>query len=276
MPSWFSKAFAGGKKKSAADDTPKEEVIERRNPILDIEEDEDEAQDDGPKLRGERNIIEPTILLAKEERGPDLEHIAIKAKLAEDRRSCTLLIDRPILERYSAWFTRPEDAADSPLAQAIFALKGIGQVTIHGMTIVIAADHSMDIPWVEQAGKVAEIVREHLKAGKPVVTPDFFESLPSEDAISTKLDTLIKTVINPEIAGHSGAISLERVEGNTVFIQMMGGCQGCAASDITLKQGIHTTFKEAVPAIGAIYDETNHSAGDNPYFSELPAEMGHA
>ena len=275
MPSWFSKAFAGGKKnKPTEEEPPKEEKIERRNPILDIEEDEDDAHDDGPKLRGDRNIVEPEIIVEKEDRSEDVSQIGIKAKLAEDRRSCTLLIDRPVLEKYSAWFMNPEDAADSPLAQSIFALKGIGQVTIHGMTIVVAADHTMDIPWVEQAQKVADLVREHFKAGKPVVTPDFFESLPPEEQISDKLEKLIETVINPEIAGHSGAISLERVEGNTVFIKMMGGCQGCAASDITLKQGIHTTFREQVPAIGAIYDETDHAAGSNPYYNELPAGMG--
>jgi Fe-S cluster biogenesis protein NfuA len=68
-------------------------------------------------------------------------------------------------------------------------------------------------------------------------------------------------------------VTLERVEGNTIFLTMGGGCQGCAASSITLRQGIHTTFRRAVPQIGAIYDETDHTAGTNPYFTQLPAGM---
>jgi Fe/S biogenesis protein NfuA len=57
------------------------------------------------------------------------------------------------------------------------------------------------------------------------------------------------------------------VRGNSVYISMGGGCQGCSAADQTLKQGIHQAFRNAVPQVGAIYDETDHSAGTNPYFS---------
>jgi hypothetical protein len=36
---------------------------------------------------------------------------------------------------------------------------------------------------------------------------------------------------------------------------------------LTLKQGIHTSFRTAVPKVGAIFDETDHTAGLNPFFS---------
>ena len=79
--------------------------------------------------------------------------------------------------------------------------------------------------------------------------------------------------INPGIASHSGVVTLERIVGNSVFLTMGGGCQGCAASEITLRQGIHNTFRSAVPQIGGIFDVTDHAAGSNPFYSELPAGM---
>ena len=78
---------------------------------------------------------------------------------------------------------------------------------------------------------------------------------------------MIDTEVNPGVAGHGGNISLLAVKGNSVTIQMGGGCQGCSAADLTLKQGIHTSFRTAVPKVGAIFDETDHTAGLNPYFS---------
>ena len=48
---------------------------------------------------------------------------------------------------------------------------------------------------------------------------------------------------------------------------MGGGCQGCSAADVTLKSGIHRAFRDAVPRLGAIYDDTDHEAGTNPFFS---------
>ena len=47
---------------------------------------------------------------------------------------------------------------------------------------------------------------------------------------------------------------------------MGGGCQGCSAASVTLRQGIHGTLRERVPEVGAIYDDTDHAAGLNPYF----------
>ena len=38
------------------------------------------------------------------------------------------------------------------------------------------------------------------------------------------------------------------------------------AADVTLKEGIHRSFRDAVPGVGAIYDDTDHAAGENPYF----------
>jgi len=278
MPSWFSKVFAGDKAKAKPISTPKDEVIETPNPILAAnDEDEDTYEDDGgPKIRGERNVVQPEVVVEDAEMSGYSERIAIKAKITPDRKSCVFMVDRPVLEGYSAWFPTPEEAADSPLAQALFAHKGVWQVLVLGTNITVTAGPDMDKPWPEMAKDIGQTIREHLMAGKPVVTPDFLEGVPTEEQITDKLDMIVQTVINPEIAGHSGAISLERVEGNTVYIKMMGGCQGCAASDITLRQGIHTTFREAVPQIGAILDETDHASGDNPYFKKLPPEMQNA
>lgn len=112
-----------------------------------------------------------------------------------------------------------------------------------------------------------------MEAGLPVFTEEFISGIPPEMDIRDKLQDVIEREINPGIAAHSGAITLDRIEGNTVFVQMMGGCQGCAASAVTLRQGIHRSFRDAVPNVGAILDVTEHTAGTNPYYTELPAGM---
>jgi Fe/S biogenesis protein NfuA len=47
---------------------------------------------------------------------------------------------------------------------------------------------------------------------------------------------------------------------------MSGGCQGCAASAATLRQGVERMVKEEVPEIREIVDITDHTAGSNPYY----------
>jgi Fe-S cluster biogenesis protein NfuA len=97
--------------------------------------------------------------------------------------------------------------------------------------------------------------------------------MPSEEEIRDALQGVIDREINPGIASHSGVIKLNRVVGNTAYITMGGGCQGCAASKITLRSGVERSFRQAVPALGALLDETDHAAGVNPFFQELPSGM---
>jgi Fe-S cluster biogenesis protein NfuA len=78
---------------------------------------------------------------------------------------------------------------------------------------------------------------------------------------------LLATQINPSVAEHGGHIALIDVKPETVYIRLEGGCQGCGMADVTLKNGIETAIKQAVPAITAVLDVTDHAGGDNPYYS---------
>ena len=88
----------------------------------------------------------------------------------------------------------------------------------------------------------------------------------SED-LKTKVQELIDSMINPAVAGHGGFVELVDVQDNRVYLQMGGGCQGCGAADITLKQGIERLIKEEIPEVAEVLDATDHSAGTNPYYT---------
>jgi Fe-S cluster biogenesis protein NfuA len=79
---------------------------------------------------------------------------------------------------------------------------------------------------------------------------------------------VLDTMVNPGVAGHGGSVSLERVEGDAAIIRLHGGCQGCGAADITLKQGIERMIMEQVPEIKRVLDATDHEAGENPYYAK--------
>lgn len=77
---------------------------------------------------------------------------------------------------------------------------------------------------------------------------------------------ILETQINPAVAAHGGHIALVDVEGDTVYIRLEGGCQGCGMADVTLKQGVEVEIKRAVPSIAHVLDVTDHQDGDNPYY----------
>ena len=85
--------------------------------------------------------------------------------------------------------------------------------------------------------------------------------------LKTRVQELIDTMINPAVAGHGGFVELIDVQDNRVYLTMGGGCQGCGAADVTLKQGIEKAIRSLAPAVGEILDTTDHAAGRNPYYA---------
>ena len=74
--------------------------------------------------------------------------------------------------------------------------------------------------------------------------------------------------INPALAAHGGFASLVKVEADTiVHVLMGGGCQGCSMSAMTLTEGIKTAIVEAIPEVTEVIDATDHSAGENPFYT---------
>ena len=66
------------------------------------------------------------------------------------------------------------------------------------------------------------------------------------DRIEQTLDTL-----RPYIASHRGhveVVDFDESDG-TLLLRLGGTCHGCAASTITLKQGIELRLREAVPEV---------------------------
>ena len=89
--------------------------------------------------------------------------------------------------------------------------------------------------------------------------------------LTTKVQELIDSTINPAVAGHGGFVQLIDVKDNKVYLQMGGGCQGCGAADITLKAGIERLIKEEIPEVAEVLDTTDHAAGRNPYYTPSKA-----
>jgi Fe-S cluster biogenesis protein NfuA len=72
--------------------------------------------------------------------------------------------------------------------------------------------------------------------------------------------------VNKSIANHGGKISILQVLQGKLYISMSGGCQGCASSQVTLRQGLEVMLKRVAPEIEEIVDTTNHAAGKKPFY----------
>lgn len=91
--------------------------------------------------------------------------------------------------------------------------------------------------------------------------------IPAPDGpIAERVREVLNDQVNPAIASHGGAISLIDVKETEIYLEMTGGCQGCAMSKLTLRQGVERMLRQAIPELTAVHDITDHASGSNPFF----------
>ena len=141
-----------------------------------------------------------------------------------------------------------------------------------GLAIVVPAD-SVD----RIRGATLDLSRNLLNPGWTITNPNVPSPSPAVGGqmpqnlelsgdVPERIEQVLAQVINPSIASHGGRAELVGVEGETAFLRLSGGCQGCGMAQVTLSQGIQVAITESVPEIKQVVDVTDHASGDNPYF----------
>ncbi len=96
----------------------------------------------------------------------------------------------------------------------------------------------------------------------PKVSPD--------SPMDEQINYILYSDINPGLASHGGEVKLvelvEEEAGTIAILRFGGGCQGCSAVDMTLKDGVEKTLVERVPGLAGVRDVTDHSVRENAYF----------
>jgi Fe/S biogenesis protein NfuA len=79
---------------------------------------------------------------------------------------------------------------------------------------------------------------------------------------------VIDDEVNPALSAHGGFVTFVGHDGDgRVYLTMGGGCHGCSMSRMTMLQGVQAMIKDAVPGIDKVIDATDHSTGENPFYS---------
>lgn len=156
-------------------------------------------------------------------------------------------------------FTNDEEAAASPLAEALFSLGDVTGVFFGRDFISVTAGPGVD--WGQLKPQVVAILLDHFVSGAPLFSgPDASGiAVPAEDAdieadpadadIVAQIKELIETRVRPAVASDGGDIIYRGFREGVVYLSMQGACSGCPSSSATLKQGIEGLLKHYVPEV---------------------------
>jgi Fe-S cluster biogenesis protein NfuA len=63
---------------------------------------------------------------------------------------------------------------------------------------------------------------------------------------------LLDDMVRPALQSDGGDITLVKVENNDVFVRLVGACQSCPSSVMTMKNGIERLMREELPNFGEL------------------------
>ena len=141
--------------------------------------------------------------------------------------------------------------------------EGDVQVDMGDFLVLVSGESAEDLE-----GATVDFVERVNESGFEVRPPTRSPKVPGppQGELATKVKEVLNAQVNPAVSAHGGEIVLVDVKGSEIFIEMAGGCQGCALSRMTLKQGVERMVRQAVPEITAVHDVTDHTSGDNPFY----------
>lgn len=157
-------------------------------------------------------------------------------------------------------FRDEEDAAASPLAEALFSLGDVTGVFFGRGFVSVTAGPGVD--WSALKPQVVAILLDHFVSQAPlfhapsasgIAVPadddaDFGDD-PADADVVAQIKDLLETRIRPAVANDGGDIAYRGFRDGVVYLTMQGACSGCPSSTATLKQGIEGLLKHYVPEV---------------------------
>lgn len=198
---------------------------------------------------------------------PDPRSIKIRGEFTADPAVCNFLIDRPVLQDWTLIFRSVDDGLGSPLIDELFKVEGVAKVQVHNDRITVTKD--VDLDWPLLARNIVPAIRRGLTSGSSPISSDAIEAVrsASPEDLASRIEELFAKHINPALDSHGGWVKLIKIQDRDVYIEMGGGCQGCSASQMTLRHGIESSIREIAPSVREVIDVTDHAAGANPYYT---------
>jgi Fe-S cluster biogenesis protein NfuA len=178
----------------------------------------------------------------------------IQTEATPNPATLKFLPGRAVLESGTLDLRDRDEAAQSPLAEQLFAVHGISGVFFGSDFIAVTKDDAGE--WQQLKPMILGAIMEHFMSGEPLLargaaeagqTDEFFDANDAETVALIK--DLIETRVRPAVANDGGDITFRGFKEGIVYLNMKGACSGCPSSTATLQHGIQNLLRHFVPEV---------------------------
>ena len=183
----------------------------------------------------------------------------IETETTPNPATLKFLPGREVMPAGTREFTSEDEAAASPLADALFSLGDVTGVFFGRDFVSVTSGPGVD--WSQLKPQVVAMLLDHFVSEAPLFTGGDAGGIvvgggdadvgddPADAEIVAQIRDLIETRVRPAVANDGGDIIYRGFREGVVYLAMQGACSGCPSSTATLKQGIEGLLKHYVPEV---------------------------
>jgi Fe-S cluster biogenesis protein NfuA len=152
-------------------------------------------------------------------------------------------------------FLSADEAAVSPLAEALFALESVTGV-FFGADYVSVTRRTDGLDWTEMKAPILSAVMDHFVSGAPLMRHGAPGAADAGDdtEIVAEIKQLLDSRVRPAVAQDGGDILFDAFDEETgvLTLRMRGACAGCPSSTATLKAGVEQMMRHYIPEVTSV------------------------
>lgn len=196
---------------------------------------------------------QPSALSARTIATSRLASMFIQTQNTPNPSSLMFLPGEPVLEKGGHNFGSAREGMSSPLAKRLFVIDGVENVFFG--TDFITVSKSEDQAWSTLKPEIFAAITEHYSSQDPIMYDgaqvDSTTINDDDSEVVAMIKELLETRIRPAVQEDGGDIVLVDYAEATgvVTVKLLGACDGCPSSSITLKSGIENMIKHYVPEV---------------------------
>lgn len=148
--------------------------------------------------------------------------------LTPNPQALKFILNEKLLNRETRNYQNKEQAANDPLAKAIFEIEGV--VSVFYMDKFITIEKDAKANWGQIQRPFVEFIKNFDKSLVPAEVE--FQQMSSEEetVLLKKINEILDTRVRPALAGDGGGLEVIGLEGTTLSIRYQGACGSCPSS----------------------------------------------
>ena len=193
---------------------------------------------------------------SQEKENSALRQVNIYTESNPNPNSMKFVVNFMLVEEGKTYdFPDRKSAVDAPLAFNLFEnFSFVDRVFYMNNFVTVTKNETVD--WDDARLLLSNYIKFHLEQEEPLLETDRkVEPKPAatdDSAVVTQIKDVLEEYIKPAVEMDGGAITFDSFNDGVVKVLLQGSCSGCPSSTITLKAGIESLLKRAIPEVESV------------------------